>query len=209
MPPAERREQLLDAALELIVENGFGSATIDAVAREAGVARPVVYRLFGDRPALLAALFAREEERALSQLAVAIPAIPGDRDPDELLAAGLRLFLEAVAESPNTWRLVLVDIDNAPAELRDEVARRRAAVREQLERLVAWGVERRGGPPGLDVELFARMIQTFAEQAAQLVVTNPKRFPVERFVAFAEALLAAFERGVGDRDVPPPTLDLD
>src|SRR5918999_4755195 len=114
MPPEERREQLLDAALELMVGEGHGALTIDAVARRVGVARPVVYRLFGDRAGLLEALFRREEERALSQVAAAIPAIPGDRDPDELLVAGLRVFLDAVAESPNMWKVVLVDIENAP-----------------------------------------------------------------------------------------------
>jgi AcrR family transcriptional regulator len=208
MPPEERREQLLDATLEVIAERGFGAVTIDAVARGAGVARPVVYRLFDDRAGLLAALFGREQERALSQIAAAIPAIPDERDPDELLVAGLRVFLEAVAESPTTWKLVLVDIDSAPEELRTEVLRRRAIVREQIQQLVAWGVERRGGPEGLDAELFARMVQTFAEEAARLVISDPKRFPTERFLAMVELLLASIERGHPDPDLPPPPLDL-
>ena len=208
MPPEERREQLLDATLELIGERGFGAATIEAVARRAGVARPVVYRLFGDRAGLLEELFAREEERALGQIAAAIPAIPGDRDPDELLVAGLRVFLGAVAASPSTWRLVLVDIDSAPAELRAEVARRRGLVRGQIEQVVAWGVERRGGPEGLDIELFARMVQTFAEEAARLLIADPQRFPTERFLAMVELLLASMERGRPDPDLPPPQLEI-
>ena len=207
MAPAERREQLLDATLELIADEGHAAATIDAVARRAGVARPVVYRLFGDRTGLLEALFRREETRALAQLGRAIPAIPGGRDPDELLAEGVRLFLEAVRESPRTWRLVLVDIDGAPAELRAAVATRRELVREQLERLVAWGLERRGGPEGLDVELFARSIQVLAEHAARLMITDPDRFPAERFVALTETILSAIERGAGDRTLLPPRIE--
>lgn len=208
MRPEERREQLLDATLELIAERGFGAATIDAVARRAGVARPVVYRLFGDRAGLLEDLFEREEGRALAQIAAAIPAIPGDRDPDELLVAGLRVFLDAVAANPNTWRLVLMDIDSAPEELRVEVARRRELVRGQIEQLVAWGIERRGGPEGLDAELFARMVQTFAEEAARLVITDADRFPTDRFLGMVELLLASIERGRPEPDLPPPQLDL-
>ncbi|MGH2955309.1 MAG: TetR/AcrR family transcriptional regulator [Solirubrobacterales bacterium] len=209
VPSAERREQLLDAALELMVGEGHGALTIDAVARRVGVARPVVYRLFGDRAGLLGALFEREEARALSQLAAAIPAIPGDQHPDDLLVDGLRLFLEAVRESPQTWRLVLIDLDRAPPELRAVVARRREIVREQLERLVAWGAERRGGPKDLDTEVFAGMIQVIAEHAATLVITDPDRYPVDRFLAFAKTMLAAIEQGAGDTDLPPPQLELD
>jgi AcrR family transcriptional regulator len=209
MPPEERREQLLDAALELMAGEGHGALTIDAVARRAGVARPVVYRLFGDRAGLLEALFEREEARAQSQLAAAIPAIPGDRHPDELLVDGLRLFLEAVRESPQTWRLVLIDLDRAPAELRALVAKRREIVRDQLTRLIAWGVERRGGPEGLDTEVFADMLQVVAEHAATLVITDPDRYPVERFLTFTGTMLAALEQGAGRSDIPPPQLDLD
>jgi AcrR family transcriptional regulator len=209
VPAEERREQLLDAALELLAGEGHGALTIDAVARKVGVARPVVYRLFGDRAGLLEALFQREDERAMSQVAAAIPQIPGDRHPDELLVDGLRLFLEAVRESPLTWRLVLIDLDRAPEEMRAAIARRRETVREQLERLVTWGVQRRGGPEGLDTELFAGMIQVIAEHAAALVITDPARYPVERFLEFTRTMLAAIEQGGGTPGVPPPQLDFD
>ena len=209
VPAEERREQLLDAALELLAGEGHGALTIDAVAREVGVARPVVYRLFGDRAGLLEALFRREDARAMSQVAAAIPEIPGDQHPDDLLVDGLRLFLGAVRESPLTWRLVLIDLDRAPEEMRTAIARRREIVRRQLERLVAWGVERRGGPEGLDSELFAGMIQVIAEHAATLVITDPERYPVERFLDFTKTMLAAIEQGMGSTDLPPPKLDLE
>jgi AcrR family transcriptional regulator len=208
MPAAERREQLLDATLELITDEGHDAATIEAVARRGGVARPVVYRLFGDRTGLLEALYAREEARAVAQMAEALPSIPDDRHPDQLLVDGVRLFLEAVRRSPRTWKLVLVNVDTAPPALREEIGRRRELVRAQLEGLVAWGLERRGGPGGLDVEMFARAIQTLAEDAARLLIAEPERFPPERFVGLTQTMVEALANGSTETNVPPPALDL-
>jgi AcrR family transcriptional regulator len=42
MPAIDRREQLLDAALRVINRDGYGGVSIEAIAREADVSRPVV-----------------------------------------------------------------------------------------------------------------------------------------------------------------------
>src|SRR3954453_15995492 len=82
---AERREQLLDAALRLIDAEGFASASVEGVAREAGLAKTVVYDTFGNREELLTALLARERERALASLATAMPEPPLADDPQRIL----------------------------------------------------------------------------------------------------------------------------
>src|SRR5438876_389596 len=69
MPAAERREQLLDVAKQLVGEQGFHGVSIEAIARRAGVTRPVVYGHFKDLDDLLEALLDREGARALGQLA--------------------------------------------------------------------------------------------------------------------------------------------
>src|SRR3954471_18950282 len=163
MRAADRREQLLDVTLLLVLERGFHAVTIEAVAQAAGVTRPIVYKQFQDLGGLLQALAEREEDRALSQLARAIPSIPGDRDPDDLVVSGIRLSLEAVQEAPETWRLILLPPEGVPAALVDRIERNRRTILRQLEKLVAWGLERRGGPKGLDAELFARLLLEMAE----------------------------------------------
>src|SRR5690242_13726806 len=46
MAPEQRREQLLDAALSVILEQGYSGVSIEAIARAAGVTRPVIYDHF-------------------------------------------------------------------------------------------------------------------------------------------------------------------
>lgn len=48
---------MLDAAVELLVEHGYGETTLALVAERAGVAAPTVYRAFGNKPGLVKAAF--------------------------------------------------------------------------------------------------------------------------------------------------------
>jgi AcrR family transcriptional regulator len=193
MRAADRRQQLLDTTLDLVVDRGFHAVTIEAVANAAGVTRPIVYKQFTDLPGLVRALVDREEDRAITQLAHAIPDLPGDRDPDELLVEGLQLYLEAVQECPKTWRLILLPPEGVPAVFHERTNRTRRNVLRQLERLVEWGIERRGGPT-LDSELFARLLMEMAEDSARLILTQPEKFSIERIVDFARTLMAAVNR---------------
>jgi AcrR family transcriptional regulator len=197
LPPEERRTQLLDAALGLIAQHGYDGVSMEAVAREAGVTKPVVYDLFPNRGELLRALLQREEERALRELATAIPFPPPadpDPDPDDVLVDGIVAYLNAVAANPNAWRLILLPTEGTPDEVRDHVDQGRAEVLRQLEALVAWGIERRGGPGDLDVELAAQGLMAVGEHGARLVLTDPAHYSPERIGAEARKLLSALAR---------------
>ena len=96
MPPEQRREQLIDAALNVILKDGYRGVSIEAIAREAGVTRPVVYDHFPNLARLLHALVEREEHYSLGQLAFVVPEDPGE-DPVEFFSTGVRRFLDATA----------------------------------------------------------------------------------------------------------------
>jgi AcrR family transcriptional regulator len=49
----ETRRRMLDAALRLFIENGYGGTTIDSIAREANVAVQTVYFKFGNKQTIL------------------------------------------------------------------------------------------------------------------------------------------------------------
>jgi AcrR family transcriptional regulator len=194
VPPEQRREELLDAALRLIDEEGFAGATMDAVARGAGVTKPVIYDLFANRGELLRELLAREEERALGQIAKALPRLPIEDDPDVVLADGIMAFLEAVAASPSRWRLILQPVAGTPDVVRKHVDAQRRMLFEQVQGLLAWGIQQRGGPRGLDLELAAHGILAQGESAARLVLEDPERYPPERVGGFLTGLLAQLPR---------------
>ena len=188
MTAEERREQLLDATKAIADRSGFHAVSIEAVAREAGITRPVVYGHFHDLQGLLEALVERESARALSQLAEVLPRDLGGHDALEPLLAGLRGYLLAVQSDPITWRLVLMPPEGAPAVLRDRIAEGRAAVVAQLAEAVRPGLGAAGQSP--DPELTAMMMSALSDEAARLLLTRPNDFPLERIVAHARWLLA-------------------
>ena len=159
------------------------AVSIERVARDAGITRPVVYGHFHDLPGLLEALLERESGRALSQLVAILPADLDRGDVRELLLGALRGYLDAVRSDPATWRLVLMPQEGAPKKLHEHIARGRTAILEQLARAVGPGFGRAGESP--DPELTARLLSAFADEAARLLLVEPDRYPVERLLAHA------------------------
>jgi AcrR family transcriptional regulator len=187
MPAQARREQLLDVTKAIVVERGFHAVSIEGVAREAGISRPIVYGHFDDLAGLLDALVRREGARALGQLAEVLPAALARSDARERLTAALGGYLEAVQADPDTWRLVLVPHEGAPRVLHEAISRGRAAVVEQLAAAL------RDGDHGLDApdpELAAHLLSALADEAARLLLADPDRYPPERVLELARWFLA-------------------
>jgi AcrR family transcriptional regulator len=189
LPPSQRREQLIDAALSVIVQQGYGGVSIEAIARTAGVTRPVIYDHFPNLGELLQALIEREENYALAQLADVVPEAPVDGDPAELFAAGVGRFLEAVVRRPETWRIILLPLDGTPAIVREHVETNRTRLLERVEGLVRWAIQRSRIPSDVDVELCARAIRSLSEEAGRMVLTDGERFSPERYEQFVLAVM--------------------
>jgi AcrR family transcriptional regulator len=189
MAPEQRREHLIDAALEVILERGYARASIDAIAREAGITRPVVYDHFPNLNRLLHAVIEREERISLEQLAEIVSEDPGDHEPGELLAGGVARFLDAVTSRPATWRLILLPLEGTPAIVRQHVEVNRARVLARIEALVRWAVERGQVAHEVDIELTSRTIRDWAEQAGRMVLTDPERYSRARYERFVDSFL--------------------
>ncbi|WNV75641.1 TetR/AcrR family transcriptional regulator [Geodermatophilus sp. DSM 44513] len=98
-PPRERadaarnRRRVLDAAERLFREHGVDAVSMDAIARAAGVGKGTVFRRFGDRSGLAAALL-DERERALQELMLSGPPPLGPGAPAaERAEAFVRAYL--------------------------------------------------------------------------------------------------------------------
>ncbi|MDQ3741527.1 MAG: TetR/AcrR family transcriptional regulator [Actinomycetota bacterium] len=186
LPAAVRREQILDATKALALERGFHAVSIDAVARAAGISRPIVYDHFRDLPGLLEALVEREDARAREQLAAVVPRHPEGADLREALLDATRRYLEAAQGDPDTWRLVLMPPEGAPESMRARVEAGREEVIGGMRAAIGPLLEQRDVP---DPELVVRMLSTLADDAVRLLLTDPERYPVERLLATTRWML--------------------
>jgi AcrR family transcriptional regulator len=119
---AERRERLLEAALDLIGSDGWPAATMTAICRRAGLTERYFYESFRDREALHVALIdaiADEVETAVRQ-ALATPA-GGSARAGQLarLHAAARAVLAILLGDPRKGRVALLEgLGSAPLERR-------------------------------------------------------------------------------------------
>ncbi len=139
LPAAERRQTLLDAAWDLLAEGGPKLVTIDSVVQRLGISRPIFYRHFRDRAALLVALYDRYAEELVGHQEAFLLV---DEGPiDELLALSVTDYLDLVGAK---GVLVRPLIEAAGDDPRMEAARGR--LRERLFVLWQHAIMRRLSP---------------------------------------------------------------
>jgi AcrR family transcriptional regulator len=190
LTPEQRREQLLDIVLDVIDTDGVSAVSMDAVARRAGVTRPVVYGQFADANAMLRACLEREEQRALAQILDAMPAA----DDDDLVGAFHHLFdayLRAVTEAPQRWRSIFMIAPSFTPALHKSVARVRARIVAECEGALR---NSHGTGPQADPELSAHHLVAAMWESGRLLLVSPREFTHERLLCSLDEVFAAISR---------------
>ena len=120
LPRPARRRQLLGAAREVFVAQGYHAAAMDEIAERAGVSKPVLYQHFPGKLELYLALL----DESVAELVDAVSAaLASTSDNAERVPATFRAFFDYVGGVGETFRLVFEsDLSNEPA------------VRERLDR---------------------------------------------------------------------------
>jgi AcrR family transcriptional regulator len=190
LPAAVRREQILDAALRLVIGHGFGAISMEGVAREVGVAKTVVYEAFANTDELLRALLHREESLVRAEIERIVPGTPAGLNPETMFVDGVTAVLRSVRRRPDGWRLFLLPPDGTPPALRRRVSKRRKELLGQIEPMVAWAGRSWPALRTLDPELTARLMFGLVEEAARLTLERPRHFTPERVRDFLSSLLA-------------------
>jgi len=140
--PTEKAESILAAAQRTFLASGFGAASMDAIAREAGASKATLYAYFSSKEELFGAVVARESERYAQAFSA------GELDPSDVEAS-----LDTIAErflrlllSPDVmamYRILIGEVVRFPvlAEVfwRAGPERCRAQIEGFLSRAVAAG----------------------------------------------------------------------
>ena len=190
MPADERREPLLDAALPVLVRDGYDNVSIEAIAKEAGVTRPVVYGAYDGLEPLLHALLDRTRDRALAQAMALLHEAGSPADVDTWILNAMDLLVDQVQADPHVWRPVLGLTAGAPAVVRDRITETRELIRDYLAAVIETGIQLRGGP-FVDAEILSHIVLVMAEEFGRLVLEDPPRYEKERLVSALRGLLAA------------------
>jgi len=180
LPRSARRKQLLAAAQQIFVAQGYHAAAMDDIAERAGVSKPVLYQHFPGKLELYLALLDTHCDAIIAKVRAAMLATP---DNKERVKGAVRAYFDFVDHESEAFRLVFEsDLRNDPS------------VRERVERVeqgcIAAVTDTVVSDTGLgqaQAELLASGLVGAAGQSAQFWLANGRRTPKGE----AEALVAA------------------
>lgn len=136
----ERRDLILDAALEVFSAHGFRGATIDQIADAAGMSKPNLLYYFRRKEAIHEALIARLLETWLAPL----KEMDGEGDPITEIRSYIRRKIEMARDFPRESRLFANEIlQGAPRILALLETDLKSLVEEKSAVLRAWMSEGR------------------------------------------------------------------
>lgn len=179
---AAARQAILDAAAALIARGGIGAVTMEAVAREAGVGKPTIYRNWENREALAMA--------ALLHAGAPKTAVRQSNSALDDLERQLAKVAEAFRSPRGRNAALLVASSDADSELakafRNQVM---LASREEGRTLLLRAVEEGGVRPAADMDVVLDMI--YGPVFYRLLIGHA---PIDR--EFTSALLDQALRGL-------------
>jgi AcrR family transcriptional regulator len=110
---AERRSQLLDAAVRVIRELGPG-VTMEQLAKAGGVTKPILYRHFGDRDGLIGAI----AERFAADLLISVTTpLAAEADAHDLLRSTVDAYVGFIEREPNLYRFMAQHVPDRADDL--------------------------------------------------------------------------------------------
>jgi AcrR family transcriptional regulator len=187
LPRSARRKQLLAAAQEVFVAQGYHAAAMDDIAERAGVSKPVLYQHFPGKLELYLALLDTHCEAIVEKVRAAMAAT---NDNKERVTCAVAAYFDFVDHGSEAFRLVFEsDLRNDPA-VRARVARVEQGCIDAITHTIISDT----GVSQARAELLASGLVGAAEAAAQFWLAGGRQVPK----AEAEALLAALNwRGIG------------
>jgi AcrR family transcriptional regulator len=180
----ERRTGILDAALAAFSQSGYHSASIDDIAREAGVSKALIYEHFASKQELYADLIARNARELTQRIGAALVGVELESSASRL-AVGLDAFFAFVEERRDAWRMLFREAaDPETAAVLDRMVEQVTAevtvliAQDPGARALGGVTERRG------LRLLAEMLVGGAQSMANWWVANPEA-PREQMVEVA------------------------
>jgi AcrR family transcriptional regulator len=151
MTGQERRQQLLDIGRRLFAERGFEGTSIEEVAAQAGVSKPVVYEHFGGKEGLYAVVVDREVERLTT---ITMSLLDGKQSRPKFEAAAVTL-LRYIEDNADGFRILVRD--SSPGATTGTYGTLLSDIAGQVEYIMADFLKSRGRDPKL-APMYSQML---------------------------------------------------
>ena len=166
LPRAVREQQMLDAAVQIFSVNGYHETSMDAIAAEALISKPMLYLYYGSKEELFGACLSRE----LSRFVDAVRAdINFTQSPKELLRNAVLSFLHYIDVNRASWMVLYTQATSSQA-FAHTVREGRERIIDLVARLLRSGT--RHPEPDTDFDMMAVALVGAGEAVATRVSTG-------------------------------------
>jgi len=185
---------MLEAADRVFARRGYQAASMDEIAAEVGVTKPMLYSYFGSKEGLYLACVQRAGEMLAQRLRDVAEGGPAER-----LEAGVRAFFAFVDERRSGWTVLYREASAGGGAVAERIASLRSAVATTVSQLVA---EMAASNPNaeLEHEPIAHALVGAGESLANWWLDHPQE-PIElmsaRLMSFAWLGLDRLAQGEG------------
>ena len=156
---SERRQMLMDAALEIFTEKGFHNASMDDVALRAGVSKPIVYQSFASKHELYMGILDHSVEQVVAGIN---EAIAQESDNRKRFEAAIKFYFDQVDEADHGYRLIFESDFTANPDVRARVD----DLISQLARILGQVIARETGLTTGEANILAAGLSGMAQAAA-------------------------------------------
>lgn len=188
LPGPERRQQLLDTAIEVFARNGFHETSMNEVAEAAGVTKPVLYQHFDSKRGLYREMLGEIGAQLRETIAKATADAGG---PRQQIESGFGAYFAFVAEHRDRYRVLFGSGTQRDEEFAEEARKVEASIAEVIGELIE--VE------GIDRErrlLLANGIVGLAEGASRYWLNHDVDVDAETLAQEVSQLAWAGLRGI-------------
>ncbi len=166
MPRAVREQQMLDAAVQIFSVNGYHETSMDAIAAQAQISKPMLYLYYGSKEELFGACLDRELGRFVDEVR---SQIDFKQSPKELLRTAVLAFLNYIDANRASW-MVLYSQATSSQAFAHTVREGRERIIDLVSRLLRAGT--RNPEPDTDFDMMAVALVGAGEAVASRVSTG-------------------------------------
>ncbi|MCY8723952.1 fatty acid metabolism transcriptional regulator FadR [Bacillus inaquosorum] len=185
--------QIIDAAVEVIAENGYHQSQVSKIAKQAGVADGTIYLYFKNKEDILISLFKEKMGQFIERME---EDIKEKTTAKEKLALVISKHFSLLADDHNLAIVTQLELRQSNLELRQKINEILKGYLNILEGILTEGIQSGELKEGLDVRLARQMIFGTIDETVTTWVMNDQKYDL---AALSDSVLELLVSGIHNK----------
>lgn len=167
--------QIIEAAVEVIAENGFHASQVSKIAKKANVADGTIYLYFKSKEDILISVF---REKMGSFIDETTEAIRENKTANSKLLTFIRRHYEQLTDNPYLAIVTQLELRQSKPELRYEINRVLKSYLDVIDSIIEHGVENDEFRSDINPQIIRQMIFGTLDETVTTWVMKSQRYPL-------------------------------